>query len=317
MIVVSDPRRVEVRTRDRDVAVTAVNQVIPHEARVAVTAGHDVDLTFRAVSYGALSALRIRLAGVHYAGSGPIMPTLLAGVVTEGRSIARTPQGELVCGPQDGVVYPEGLPFGADHHHTAQQFLTVPAALAAELAEAPGLRFQFGGPVSEAKRKFWARTVAFLSGELTASDVVHPPLVVEQFLRQAVAAMVTVFPNTTMTAAYVPGPGRAEPAVVRRAVEFMETHADQPLTVTRIATVAGTGPRSLQEAFRRHLGSTPLSHLRRIRLDRAHQELLAGGDTVERIARRWGFADPGRFAGYYRAAYGRTPGRTLRCREVT
>ena len=35
-------------------------------------------------------------------------------------------------------------------------------------------------------------------------------------------------------------------------------------------------------------------------------------DTVASIARRWGFAHPGRFAAAYEAKYGQPPGRTLR-----
>ena len=35
-------------------------------------------------------------------------------------------------------------------------------------------------------------------------------------------------------------------------------------------------------------------------------------DTVAAIALHWGFANPGRFAVDYRAAYGRSPSQTLR-----
>jgi len=137
-------------------------------------------------------------------------------------------------------------------------------------------------------------------------------LVVEHFLRHAAMTMLTVFPNTTMTVAHLSAPGRVAPAAVRRAIAFMESHADQPLTVAQIAAALGIGARDLCEAFRRHLGTTPPARLRRIRLERVHQELQSAdpaGPTVAEIARRWGFADPGRFAGYYRARYGIAPAR--------
>jgi AraC-like DNA-binding protein len=39
--------------------------------------------------------------------------------------------------------------------------------------------------------------------------------------------------------------------------------------------------------------------------------LTTAGATVAEVARGWGFADPGRFADYYRACYGVSPSRTL------
>ncbi|MFJ6576984.1 helix-turn-helix domain-containing protein [Streptomyces sp. NPDC091368] len=65
----------------------------------------------------------------------------------------------------------------------------------------------------------------------------------------------------------------------------------------------------------RHLDSTPLAHLRRVRLALAHADLRAaepGTATVASVAMRWGFAHPGRFAAAYRSAYGRAPSSTLR-----
>ena len=59
-----------------------------------------------------------------------------------------------------------------------------------------------------------------------------------------------------------------------------------------------------------------MGYLRQVRLDRAHQDLLAAdptaGITVAAIARRWGFSRPDRFAAAYRTAYGRPPRHTLR-----
>jgi transcriptional regulator GlxA family with amidase domain len=103
--------------------------------------------------------------------------------------------------------------------------------------------------------------------------------------------------------------------VVRRTVEFIDAHAAEPLTLADIVAASGTGPRALQEAFRRHRGTTPTGYLRRVRLERAHRELQAAdpgqGATVAAVAARWGFAHRGRFAAAYREAYGRAPQQTL------
>jgi hypothetical protein len=73
-------------------------------------------------------------------------------------------------------------------------------------------------------------------------------------------------------------------------------------------------PRAVQLGFRRHLNTTPTQYLRRVRLAHAHDALKAADpdtDTVGAIARRWGFADPGRFKRMYRDAYGLAALQTL------
>jgi AraC-like DNA-binding protein len=74
--------------------------------------------------------------------------------------------------------------------------------------------------------------------------------------------------------------------------------------------------RALQSTFRDHLGLTPQQYLRRARLRRAREDLLAhqntGRTTVSAIANRWGFNHLGRFAIEYRSRYGESPSDTLR-----
>ena len=81
-----------------------------------------------------------------------------------------------------------------------------------------------------------------------------------------------------------------------------------------MAEAVGVSVRSLQEAFRTHLDTTPMAHLRAVRMSRVHAELLAGGDgtTVTDVALRWGVTHAGRFAQEYRRMYGRSPSETLR-----
>jgi transcriptional regulator GlxA family with amidase domain len=130
----------------------------------------------------------------------------------------------------------------------------------------------------------------------------------------AVAAL-QVFPNTTMSQHKPRGPGDVAPGTVRRALAYIEENAHLPLSLSDIAEAAGTGPRALQYAFRQHLDTTPLAHLRRERLHRAHRELQAAtplrGDTVTAIATKWGFSKPGHFAAAHRMAYGELPSETL------
>ncbi|TQM57907.1 helix-turn-helix transcriptional regulator [Humibacillus xanthopallidus] len=100
-----------------------------------------------------------------------------------------------------------------------------------------------------------------------------------------------------------------------RALDFIENHCAQPLSLTDVAEAAGVTPRGLQYAFRRMLGTTPMEYLRGVRLDRAARELSLGDPdralTVTETAMRWGFYHPGRFAAAYLERFGEAPHETL------
>ena len=93
--------------------------------------------------------------------------------------------------------------------------------------------------------------------------------------------------------------GRAQPPLLRRAVAFIHANVQSDIGLSDIAAAVGVTPRSVQYMFRRHLGTTPLEYLRRLRLDLAHRDLQAADpavDTVTAIAGRWGFTHAGRFS---------------------
>ena len=109
--------------------------------------------------------------------------------------------------------------------------------------------------------------------------------------------------------------GRNMPPILRDAVAFIQENADADIGLEDIAAAVNVSPRSVQYAFRRNLGTTPLEYLRRVRLDRAHRDLKAADpahDTVTAIAGRWGFSHAGRFSLAYKAMFGNAPSDTLR-----
>ena len=106
------------------------------------------------------------------------------------------------------------------------------------------------------------------------------------------------------------------PNALRRAVAHMEAHAGEPIRLRDMAQAAGTNSRSVHHAVARHLDASPMSYLRRFRLEQAHRDLQLADpgacDTVSAIAKRWGFAKAGQFASSYSRRYGVLPGHTLR-----
>ncbi|WP_164842615.1 AraC family transcriptional regulator [Actinoplanes solisilvae] len=112
------------------------------------------------------------------------------------------------------------------------------------------------------------------------------------------------------------GPNR--PRTVKRTLDAMHAEPWRPFTATDLAAIAGVGVRVLQESFRQHVGMSPLTYLRRLRLDHVHSELSRSDPwqvNVSEVAYRWGFTHLGRFAGAYRARYGLSPSQTLRERR--
>ena len=172
-------------------------------------------------------------------------------------------------------------------------------------------------PISDAAAGLWSRTVAFGCRQLVDSEVTEiSPLVIQELIRTTAAGLLNTFPNTAMSASYLRGPSWAPSAALRRAAGYMHSHADQPLAVDQVAAAAGLTVRVLQYGFRRYYGVSPTGYLRRIRLERAHQELQAadpaGGVLIRDVARRWGWATSSQFAAAYRRRYGRLPSQTLR-----
>ncbi|SDM11029.1 AraC-type DNA-binding protein [Geodermatophilus siccatus] len=223
----------------------------------------------------------------------------------------------------DVAFYPLRVPVQFDMHGFDVTTMRLPADRIARVAEettgvpAAELRFHGITPVSASMHRYWRSLLGLASGALMDPDSpLSSPLLAEDMARTVATAALHTFPNTTMTRGHVPGPGPITSAAVRRAAAYIEAHAHRPLQLGEIATAAGASARALQYGFRRHLGTTPLGYLRRVRLELARRDLHRAdptrGDTVAAIATRWGFANPGRFATAYRAAYGVLPGQTLR-----
>jgi AraC-like DNA-binding protein len=140
------------------------------------------------------------------------------------------------------------------------------------------------------------------------------PLVVSTATAYLAAAVLYAFPNNAVLEPTSTDRNDAKPVLLQRAISYVDDNAHGDITVTDIAAHVFVTPRALQYMFRRHLDCTPMDYVRRVRIDHAHRDLVAGDPsttTVGAIARRWGFAHVGRFAAYYREQYGESPSATL------
>ncbi|OCJ66496.1 hypothetical protein A6U97_25975 [Agrobacterium tumefaciens] len=105
----------------------------------------------------------------------------------------------------------------------------------------------------------------------------------------------------------------AIPRYVKKAIDYMEAHAAEPLTIIDVSRASGTSVRSLQNAFQQFKGTTPLNYLRNFRLRIARAKLTSSQCfTVADAARESGFTHLGRFSEAYCHAFGEYPSDTTK-----
>ncbi|WP_233887605.1 AraC family transcriptional regulator [Paraburkholderia flagellata] len=164
----------------------------------------------------------------------------------------------------------------------------------------------------------WMQTVQQImadSGQGLAS-LLSFPLVRAQFEQMLFSGLLAWQPNTAieqLQSMRGPTPD-ARPRHVRIADDYMRAHLDAPLTVEKLAEEAQVSVRLLYDGFARFLCTTPMRHLRALRLERVRMELLdpTQPHNVTSVALRWGFSQLGRFAAAYHRQYGELPSETLR-----
>jgi AraC-like DNA-binding protein len=164
----------------------------------------------------------------------------------------------------------------------------------------------------------WSALVRLLHTELCAEDgLATSPRMAARWRDMVVSGLaLTVEHPYGDEPAGLQGPRR--PRTVKRTLDAMHAEPWRQFTAADLASVAGVGVRVLQEAFRQHVGVSPLSYLKRLRLDGVHAELSKSDPwqvNVSEVAYRWGFTHLGRFAGAYRARFGVSPSQTLRERR--
>lgn len=153
-------------------------------------------------------------------------------------------------------------------------------------------------------------TEVFYSGSLVRRGLGIGPL--EDFLMSTLLLLQPSTYHEVWTQSAVP-PGRR---AVRRAIDYIERHLAEPITMSDIADHVGASVRSIQQGFRDELGVTPMGYLRDRRLERSREDLTdcepSDGVTVTAVAERWGFNHLGTFAALYKKRWGESPSQTLR-----
>ncbi|MET7477040.1 AraC family transcriptional regulator [Streptomyces sp. NPDC005648] len=241
-------------------------------------------------------------------------------VVLRGAIEAATGRQEMVATAGDAMVFTptqqhrllscEG---GARHLGVKIDRSLVEGELQALLGrplQAP-LEFAFDFDLTSPHGRSWRNTLDLLLTESDSTDgLIGRPAVQPHFERLLVSGLLLAQQHNYTEALLSPRPP-AYPRTVRKAVDLIEGRPETPFTVGDLAQAAGVSARRLQEGFREHLGVTPMTYLRNVRLDRAHADLRTGGIGVAQAAHQWGFSHLSRFSAAYRRRFGEAPSETL------
>lgn len=165
-------------------------------------------------------------------------------------------------------------------------------------------------PFSEDLEPVWQRSLAYLRSIQGMRLAPAAKVAIDEVL---LTLLLHQHPHNFSEELARPSPAPV-PSLVRKAERFMADHAEAPIAVSDVAEHLGVSLRTLQAGFRNWRDTTPTAVLRRLRLQRVHEDLLRSdreGD-VTTVALRYGFSHLSRFSAHYRSAFGETPSATLR-----
>ena len=309
-----------VHATDKEQAEQRISAVFsPHKLDV-VGPRSDLDVSLRARRTDAITIADIRHGTEVVVHPGHLRSYYEINVPLRGYTLTRCGDEEIESSPERAAIL---TPIEESHMHWSADCVqlavklsrtVVDRTLESLLAYPPdeAVQFSVGLDISAGPGRNWVRAVALLRDAIDsgAPDFVIRPLE-ELVVSQLLAAQPNNFTGRLSGDARPP-----RPLSLARVVDLIEGDPGAPHTVADMARTARMSVRSLQAAFAEHLGLAPMEYLRRVRLARAHQELLdaapGDGQSVADIAFRNGFSHLPRFAAAYREHYGESPSQTLR-----
>ena len=103
---------------------------------------------------------------------------------------------------------------------------------------------------------------------------------------------------------------------LRTAVEFIEEHLGQEISLLDISSAVGLSPFHFARLFKQSAGVAPYQYVLKRRVEEARRLLLRGDLGIADVALKVGFSDQSHFTRHFRRASGLTPGEfvsRLRC----
>ena len=169
--------------------------------------------------------------------------------------------------------------------------------------------------LSTAAGRGWREALDVFVAELDAGEGLATHPMVGRHLERVVIDGLLVGHRHNYTEQLTRGPHFASSAAIHRARDLLTEQPQHDWSTTRLAAAVHLSVRSLHEGFAREVGTPPMTYLRQVRMQRAHQTLMASDPdqtNVADVALDLGFGHLGRFAAAYRTMFGEAPSETLR-----
>lgn len=214
------------------------------------------------------------------------------------------------------TIMPSGSSFlasyGAGYQHIVTQFDSDALLLKAEAIVGYPQPAPLAMPILEAlpttKRVRSRQITSALAGMLAAETHVDMPLIE---MGQALSTAFLLENLAGFADRLAEAPKSASVATVKVLEDYIQANWNRPLTVEEIAAACGVSVRSVFARFKQHRGVAPLTYVRELRLDHAHQMLLCDDESsVLSIAMTCGFSSFGHFARRYKERFGELPSTT-------
>jgi AraC-like DNA-binding protein len=319
--------RHEVGLRGRDpVEASAAAARFHHEHRLAILGDpHALAMSVDAASLGPITLGWLSFDADTRVDAEPPADAYHVNLVSAGQTRAYCGSDQMVATSTRGMIFRPDRPTGFAGWRSPGHMLAIKIerhALEDELQQllhrpvTGPIPFELALDLSHRAAADWNRLVCTLAtGLFDPSSLFRQPIMAVPLVHAILSGLLLSADHDLR--AQLDAPARSiGPTTVRRADEYIEQHAHEPLSVGQVASSAGVSVRALQQGFKRSLGATPHQIIQHTRLERAHHDLVnASADeaTVAGIGAKWGFPHAGRFAALYHARYNTYPSTTLRC----